>query len=554
MNSFISIHKDIKQKISKESGILDLFHLLRYFYVNELFKNKSFKVWFYNVSENVDCESIKYVESCIKNETKEKLTQYIQGKKLNWGDCNFHIQHRIEHPNDFYVFVVEILRETILRYKGILPTQIFNSIINKINEENDPLSIIESFKDVLEIRLNNNFFKFIKLSEKIEDVQKAINNGYRMSILPLNMLLPVEVLIKYVPESDYFEKYPYNINPDPYGHEINRIRDNSGLLLGTRKFQYSFLMDIQSFCPIGCVGCYKTYYTREKEGEQRLGLSPNTLETQAKKTLEWLNSQPQVYDIIISGGEPLLIDLDNSKIKLLFGFLEKATHLKIIRICTGLIFQGLPFRIEDALLDIIENFCQTTGKRFTFQAHLSNHYQFTPEALFAIRKIRKRGFNIYSQVPIQEGINFFRDDMNKSIEFLTKLGRFQVKAEVEPYKYILDMHPRTQKRYVPLEKILPIWRRLAESHIYPELERPRTLSILCNKGNIILSWYMSKHMKKIINKEKSEVIYQIPAITGISPEEQIIEYWEPLIEGVNDDPNSLSVFSKVDKKKEERYE
>ena len=537
MNSFIRTHKEIKQKIGKVSGILDLFHLMRYSYVKSLFQDDSFTIWFNNVRE--DYKFGDYVEQSLSKDIKVKLTQYISDKKLSWDDYNFHEKYRLKNQEAFSIFVAEILRETSLKTNSGISSKLTKEINNKIVKEDNPQEIVRKFKDIVEIKQNKNFYKFIKLSEKIPDVQKALREGYNMSILPMNMLLSIEALWKYIPESDYFSKRCISENPDPYGHESHRIYGKCGLILGTYMFKHSFLMDIQTFCPIGCVGCYKTYYTREKG--HKLGISKETIDIQSKETIEWLNQHSDVYDIIISGGEPLLIDLDNSKIKILFDYLRKARYLKIVRICTGVIFQGLPFRIHETLLRIIKDFCRETGKKFTFHAHLTNHYQITPEALCAVKKIKEMGFNIYSQVPIQEGVNFFRDDEKKTMDFFVKLGRYQVRAGVEPYKYIVDMHPRTEKRYVPIERLLPIWRKIAESHIYPELERPRTLSILCKQGNIILSWYMLKHMKKRLDRKKNEVVYEIPSIVGMggSEEVKIVEYTEPIIEGINDDSKSL---------------
>ena len=179
----------------------------------------------------------------------------------------------------------------------------------------------------------------------------------------------------------------------------------------------------------------------------------------------------------------------------------------------------------------------------TFNAHLSNHYQITPEALQAVRRIRQRGFAIYSQVPVQEGVNFFREDLGKTMEYLVEMGRRQAVAGIEPYKLIVDMHPRTQKRYVPLELLLRIWSRLGESHDYPELERPKTLTILCEQGNLILSGHILACMEKNVDKEKGAVIYKIPTVYSLHAKNPCMErtftYAEPLISGYNDDPKSL---------------
>jgi L-lysine 2,3-aminomutase len=308
------------------------------------------------------------------------------------------------------------------------------------------------------------------------------------------------------------------------------------------------LMPINTFCPVGCAGCYRSYYTREERGKgEELGITSETVLGQTDEFVEWLNRNPEVYDVIISGGEPLMVN--NDVLKGMFKRFGGAENLKIARICTGALFQGLPFRIDEELLDNLSGFSSETGKRVTFNAHLSNHYQITPEALQAVRRIKKRGIEIYSQVPVQEGVNFFREDLDKTMFYITELGRRQAAAGIEPYKMILDMHPRTQERYVPLELLLKVWSNLGESHDYPELERPRTLSILCEQGNIILSGYALASMRKEIDKENGAVIYKIPAVYSLDMHEHAMErtftYIEPLIKGYNDDPKSLDKARKM---------
>lgn len=148
----------------------------------------------------------------------------------------------------------------------------------------------------------------------------------------------------------------------------------------------------------------------------------------------------------------------------------------------------------------------------TFQAHLSNHFQISPEAVMAIKKISDWGFKIYSQIPIREGINFFSTNIEKTIHFLTYLVKTQFLVGVEPYKFIVDMHPRTLEYYVPIEMVVKVFGALFDSHTIPELERPKTLSLLTKQGNLILSWHSLFTMRKTINHQDRIVKYRIPKV------------------------------------------
>lgn len=362
--------------------------------------------------------------------------------------------------------------------------------------------------------------------------------------MPLNLLMPQEVLNQFIPSEDFSIPHPAK-DIDPYGiASPNAKIVNGELWIGSRKFKHTVLMNIHGHCPIGCSDCYKSYYVREKGQESNLGAGdpyeevPTRLEKQTKLLVEYLNMNPQVYDVIISGGEPLI--RSNTHIKLMLEAFRSAKHLKILRICTGVIFLGLPFRIDNELLDMLSEFSKETGIKITFQTHLSNHFHITPEAVLAVKKIQSRGFNIYSQTPIKEGVNFFSDSLEKTIFFFRELVRRQFIVGVEPYKFIVDMHPRTLSYYVPIEVLSKVFSAIFDSHDIPDLERPKTLSILSKQGNLVLSWHSLFAMEKEIDRKKNTVKYHIPKIR-IEGNKELIEnyiYEEPLLQ-VNEDPNSL---------------
>lgn len=465
-------------------GILDLFRVMRYEYYQRYIRN---------IENFLRKAGIDIPTKDISSEEDEKiLCEIISKEKLDWGDISFHLRYRI---------------------KGV--------------------------DELMEVKP--------ELQDTKESILKAVNEkGYLLSILPLNLLLPKEVLNQFIPPPDFSVPHPAK-DIDPYGITAPDVKIMNGKLwLGSRKFPHTVLMNIHGHCYIGCSDCYKSYYVREKGRETELGAGdiheeiPSRLKHQTKLLVEWLNVNPQVYDVIISGGEPL--QRLNTHIKLMLEEFRKAKYLKILRICTGVIFLGLPFRIDNELLEMLSEFSQETGIKITFQAHLSNHFQITPEAVMAVKKIRAAGFNIYSQTPIKEGINFFSKDINKTLFFLRELVRKQFLISVEPYKFIVDMHPRTFAYYVPIELLVKVFSALFDSHLIPDLERPKTLSLLSKMGNVVLSWHSLFTMKKEVDTKKGIVTYYIPRVALENIQEIIVKdyiYQEPLLPPYNGDPDSL---------------
>jgi L-lysine 2,3-aminomutase len=465
-----------------------------------------------------------------------------EAKSISWADQSFHLKYRIHlncsAPLEDFAFLSELLPET---------------------REAEP-----ALRDLV-----------------LNGVEVHDNNGtserrcYDLSILPLNLLLDESVIRCFIPPADYLKPHPTK-KADPYGIITGKSRARIGggkpaviadgrtkLVLGAHKFSNTLLFDVDFCCPIGCSDCYKTRMgTRESLAPELvragtrlklyhhplLGYLVPPIESrvveQARDAVRWMIGDPrgrQVYDVILSGGEPLL--MSNETIKAVLDEFRVARNLRVLRVCTGTLFMGLPFRIDDALLDILGDFSEGTGVRVTIQAHLGNYHMITPEAMMAVRKIRQHGLSIYSQIPIKNGVNFFLDDIDRTMESVIELGRRQLITAVEPYMFVVDMHPSTNAYYVPIEPLMQVWGALVESHDYPGLERPRTLSVLFEGGNIILSGHALFSAEKEVDRANDRVIYTLPRIApGKEWKATVAEsfvYDEPLMPGVNDDPRSL---------------
>ncbi len=382
-------------------------------------------------------------------------------------------------------------------------------------------------------------------SKAVESAREAIECGFDVSIMPANLLLPADVvLMKYVPKGDYFQPKPTS-DQDPYGIFTEgvaytaKVRDTNGaertIVVFSQKFSDTALVNINSTCCHGCVGCYKSLIAREGEANARkYGLSSEVLMAQIDELAKELNRRPSIDQIILSGGEPLLFS--NAQLKEILEKLKGIGNLRVLRICTGTLFQGEPFRVDDELLGILRKFSSETGISVKFNVHLNHPNQITPEAVEAAKRIRDNGMNLYAQVPIQSGINFFADDEERTISIWVKLVSM-IERFGENYKMIVDMHPRTDEYVPPIEQVVNVVGRVFGSHEFSDNKLPKTVTVLCRQGNLILDPRLFNSMEKRVDPQRKVVTYYWLA-QGHSGKWSPVKYVEPLTK-YNSDPHSL---------------
>jgi len=419
-----------------------------------------------------------------KYKYNSQMEKLIRQNKFDWGDINFHLKYRVKTANDLNL---------------LLPNTNLKSIMD---------------------------------------------TGYNLSILPLNIVINnKDLLNKYIPKLDFFKDH-FSKRKDPYSIFVKKSRIyNNNQYIASQKFKRTLLMNITGVCPIGCVGCYKGEFTRVKYKPFYSNLAI-AASKQAKSLVNYLNNHNEIKSVIISGGEPLL--LSNNGIKKMLNIIKKAKYLSELRICTGVIFQGLPFRINKELVDIFVNFENETGIKLCINAHLSHSTQITPEAIFAVKLLTRNGFIVNSQVPLQNGVNIFHNDYKKTIDQLSTLAELQGICGIRPYKYILHMNSGSLEYSVSLEFILRLISDLKYrvDHPFPETWQPISISILCKEGNILLSPQLLFLVNKKVIKYKNSVIYQIPVPLN-NNKWKIIDYIEPIIPKQNDNPDSLEEIKKV---------
>ncbi|MFA5796516.1 MAG: hypothetical protein WC916_00580 [Candidatus Woesearchaeota archaeon] len=473
--------------------------------------------------------------------------------------------------------VKELFKELRLRYltaKGVSDrdTMINNDldqIVNEISSELavHPTELWGSAKFQLAYRVTRpEHLALLGIDEsQIRSAQEAVEHGRVMSVLPYNMLMSETTLKKYLPSRS--EKFSGNWrhSVDPYGifKKFTKVIsiDSTGkeTYLATRKFPYAVLANITESCPIGCDGCYKGSMVRTSlaaleeilpefgEIKKQLRLEEERAVDQARKLTAWLNQNLEVDTVVISGGEPALYS--NNTLKRILDEYKNAKYVEVVRICTSSVFQGMWYRIDDELANLLHDFEGSSKKKFYINAHVTAWDQLAaPEAKIAVDKLRNKGISIHLQMPVQEGINFRRDDMEWTVNKLESLSKKAYELGVIPYKMILDMHsPSDPAVTIPLEtftKAIGYFDRHEENS---DQERWQAYNILHEQGNNYLVSYPHFTAVKMIDTQNKVVTYFIPKVDYKKGKRiEVHTYTEPLIARHNDDPTSMNTIADKD--------
>jgi lysine 2,3-aminomutase len=164
---------------------------------------------------------------------------------------------------------------------------------------------------------------------------------------------------------------------------------------------------------------YCRYCTRSRlvgSGEHRVDF---------EATYQYLRNHPEIRDVLISGGDPLVMSDD--RLEAIIANLRAIPHIEIVRIGTK-IPVVLPQRITDGLLSMLRKY-----HPFYMSIHFLHPSEITPEVADACNRIADAGIPTFSQTVLLKGVN---DDPVVMKELMHKL----LQIRVRPY-YIYQCDP-----------------------------------------------------------------------------------------------------------------
>lgn len=183
-------------------------------------------------------------------------------------------------------------------------------------------------------------------------------------------------------------------------------------------------------CPLYCRFCFR----REHVGPDGGVLDDAALE----KALDWLRSHPDIREVILTGGDPLM--LSPRRLGQIITALSAMPHVTTIRLHTR-VPVAAPERVTDALLDVLE-----TDKALWMAVHINHAREMSEAARACLKRLVRRGVPLLGQSVLLRGVN----DSEQALE---DLFRGMVEVRMRPYYlHQLDPAPGTARFHVPVEE------------------------------------------------------------------------------------------------------
>ena len=167
---------------------------------------------------------------------------------------------------------------------------------------------------------------------------------------------------------------------------------------------------------------------------------------QWEKAIDYIQGNPRVRDVLLSGGDPLT--LSDEALEWILSRLRKIPHVEFLRIGTK-VPVVLPQRITPSLVRRLKKY-----HPLWISIHATHPDELTPETSQACERLADGGFPLGSQTVLLSGIN---DD----VETMKKLFHGLLKMRVKPY-YLYQCDPILGSFHfrTPVEKGLEIIRGL----------------------------------------------------------------------------------------------
>lgn len=191
------------------------------------------------------------------------------------------------------------------------------------------------------------------------------------------------LLLQVLPlELETREQPGYSLDP----LEEQNCMASPGLL---QKYRGRALLTVTGACGIHCRYCFRRHFPYA---------DANPVAGQLDQSITWLQQQPDIKEVILSGGDPL--SLDDRLLDALATRLDSLPQLRTLRIHTRMPVV-LPERIDDALLEWIGDL----RTRVVMVIHSNHPNEINSAVVDAMQRLRQVGVTLLNQSVLLRGIN-----------------------------------------------------------------------------------------------------------------------------------------------------
>ena len=167
-------------------------------------------------------------------------------------------------------------------------------------------------------------------------------------------------------------------------------RDTSPIEGITRRYPIIVILKPVLTCPQICVYCQRNW-----EIEDVYSVDATLSKDKLEKAIKWLANTPEINEVLITGGDPLL--LSNKRLSHILSRLAHIKHIERIRIGTRTPVT-LPQRVTHSLVRTIKPFHVPGKREVVVVSHFEHPYEITPQSMEAVQRFRHCGMDVYNQL------------------------------------------------------------------------------------------------------------------------------------------------------------
>jgi lysine 2,3-aminomutase len=172
--------------------------------------------------------------------------------------------------------------------------------------------------------------------------------------------------------------------PDPLAEDTD-----SPVPLITHRYPDRVLLRVSNTCSMYCRHCTRKRTVGDTD------CVPSTPEIE--RALDYIRSAPAVRDVLLSGGDPLM--LSDERLDGILSALDEIEHVEIVRIGSRMP-AVLPFRITDELCEMLSR-----HHPIWLNTHFNHPRELTPEAEEALARLADAGIPLGNQSVLLAGVN-----------------------------------------------------------------------------------------------------------------------------------------------------
>ncbi len=217
-------------------------------------------------------------------------------------------------------------------------------------------------------------------------------------------------------------------NPDPLDEE-----SQSPALQIIHRYPHRVIFLVSNQCAVYCRFCM-----RKRRIDDIAQVPPHAL----KEGLNYIATHCQINEVILSGGDPLM--LSNDGLEGILESLHRIPHVRLLRVHTR-IPNAWPQRITPELVQLLSGY-----HPLYVNIHFNHPDELTPRAIQACARLADAGIPLGSQTVLLRGVNDDADTLHRLFQALLEI-------RVRPYYlHQIDRVPGTAHFRVPLARALEL--------------------------------------------------------------------------------------------------